>query len=94
MNSTKENNISQKPEEKSDNKKNEILNSNMERANSIKPSIATLQDKRIPFACVVTQLMSQNLPNPGLQRYFLISYSLILYPYRTINNLHLMNHDS
>ena len=46
----------------------ELSTTRMEKTSDIKPNINTLQDKRIPFACVVTQLMSQNNNQPVSQR--------------------------
>ena len=58
LNSTKENKHSPINDEEID-KRTEILETGRGNSSTVKPSITTLQDKRIPFSCVVTQLMSQ-----------------------------------
>ena len=58
LNSTKENKHSLINDEAID-KRKEILETGRENSSTVKPNITALQDKRIPFSCVVTQLMSQ-----------------------------------
>ena len=58
LNSTKENKHSPINDEEID-KRTEILETGRGNSSTVKPSMTALQDKRIPFSCVVTQLMSQ-----------------------------------
>ena len=58
LNSTKDNKNIPITNEAID-KRKDIVETGMKNSCTLKPNITALQDKRIPFSCVVTQLMSQ-----------------------------------
>ena len=70
VNSTKENKCSPITDEAID-KRKDIVETGMKNSCTVKPNVTTLHDKRIPFACIVTQLMSQNSHQSSPQRYIL-----------------------
>ena len=49
-------------------KRKDIVETGMKNSCSVKANVTTLQDKRIPFSCVVTQLMSQYSHQSSPQR--------------------------
>ena len=67
LNSTKENKHSPINDEEID-KRKAILETGRENSSTVKRNITALQDKRIPFSCVVTQLMSQYSHQSSPQR--------------------------